>query len=184
LSFRNNQMDSEKNQVDEDAKTEYLQILEETKGQVIKDIIDHYDQIQSQIDVRTETLLLNLPEAMKNAKQELLEQLNQEKERCLAALGPESAVVKYKNQYYERFLQLKHDYYNSGNDLAKKQEIQRNLDELKKDLQVLEEFLEDFKNRTLCFEEADKSLYASLIGELVTNDETNTDSLEISNETK
>ena len=38
---------------------------------------------------------------------------------------------------------------------------------------MLEDFLEDFQKRTLTFEEADKSVYASLIGELVThsNDE-------------
>jgi hypothetical protein len=53
--------------------------------------------------------------------------------------------------------------------LEKKEDIQKRLEELKKDVDLLEEFLDDFKNRSLSFEHADKSVYASLIGELVSN---------------
>ncbi len=41
------------------------------------------------------------------------------------------------------------------------------LEELKRNVLVLEEFLEDFKTRTLNFEEVDKSVFEALIGELV-----------------
>lgn len=139
-------------------------------GAIKREIIDHYDEIQAQIDIRTETLLASLPEALKKGREELLERVREEKEKNLAALAEDSPLVRYKNEYYQRFLQLKQDYQNcDDDDEAKKSEIKKSLDELKKDLQLLEEFMDDFKNRTLCFEEADKSVYASLIGELVTN---------------
>jgi hypothetical protein len=153
-------------------------MVEEQVGQVKREIIDHYDTIQSQIDIRTETLLMNLPEAMKRGREELLERVKEEKEKSLAALGPDSALVRYKNEYYERFMQLREDYYNSGNDLEKKEDIQKRLEELKKDIQLLEDFLDDFKNRALSFEEADKSVYASLIGELVSNQDEQTNLIE------
>ena len=160
--------DEDQDQEEKDAK---LHLLEETLGQAKKDIIDHYDQIQSQIDVRTELLLMSLPEALKNGKEELLERVREEKEKCMATLAPDSPLVRYKNEYYQRFVQLKEDYASAGSDTAKREEIEKKLDDLKKDVQVLEEFLEDFQKRTLCFEEADKSVYASLIGELVTHNE-------------
>ena len=140
-------------------------------GAIKRDIIDHYDNIQAQIDMRTETLLAGLPEALKKGRDELLERVREEKEKNLAALAEDSPLVRYKNEYYQRFLQLKQDYESCGNDEAKKEQIRKSLDQLRKDLELLDEFLDDFKNRTLCFEEADKSVYASLIGELVTYDD-------------
>ncbi len=156
---------------EEQQKEKNMQLLEETLGQAKKEIIDHYDKIQSQIDVRTELLLMSLPEALTNGKEELLERVKEEKEKCLAALAPDSPLVRYKNEYYQRFVQLKEDYSKAGSDTTKREEIEKKLEDLKKDVQVLEEFLEDFQKRTLSFEEADKSVYASLIGELVTNSE-------------
>ncbi len=157
------------NNPDNTSQNDNQQTVEETIGQLKKEIIDHYDTIQSQIDIRTETLLMNLPDAVKKAREELLERVKEEREKSLAALGPDSALVRYKNEYYERFMQLREEYYNSGNDLEKKEDIQKRLEDLKKDIQLLEEFLDDFQNRTLTFEEADKSVYASLIGELYSN---------------
>lgn len=154
---------------------EYLQILDETMGQVKKDIIDHYDKVQTDIDLRTEKLLLNLPSALKLGREELLERIKEEKEKSLAALAPDSPLVRYKNEYYQQFLQLKHEFdLCKPDDLdeeKKKEEICVKLKELKQKVQVLEDFLDDFKNRTLSFEEADKSVYAALIGELVTSNE-------------
>ena len=144
--------------------------MDESVGELKKEIIDHYDTIQSQIDIRTETLLMNLPEALRKGREELLERVKDEKEKSLAALGPDSALIRHKNEYYERFLALRDQYNQSGsNDLDKKEEIQKKLEDLKKDIQLLEEFLNDFQNRALSFEEADKSVYASLIGELITS---------------
>lgn len=142
-------------------------------GLLKKEIIDNYDKIQSQIDVRTEILLMSLPEALKKSREELLERIKEEKEKNLAALADDSPLMRHKNEYQQRFIQLKQEYINCGDDQAKKNEIHQKIQELRKDVQVLEDFLEDFKNRTLCFEEADKSVYASLIGELVTADELN-----------
>jgi hypothetical protein len=136
-----------------------------------KEIIEHYDSIQAQIDVRTETLLMNLPEALKNSREELLARIRDEKEKNLAALADDSPLVQHKNEYYEQFLQLKREYAECGQDQAKKEEVHKKLVELKKNVELIEQFLEDFKNRTLSFEEADKSVYASLIGELVTADD-------------
>lgn len=137
-----------------------------------REIIEHYDKIQCQIDIRTETLLANLPEALRKGREELLERVREEKEKSLAALADDSPLVVYKNEYYQRFLQLKQEFQNcqgeSEQDEAKREECLKKLDELKKNVQLLEEFLDDFKNRTLCFEEPDKSVYVSLIGELVT----------------
>ena len=79
-------------------------ILQESIGRNKKEIIDHYDEIQAQIDVRTEMLLMDLPEALKRGKEELLERVREEKERSLAALAPDSALVRYKNEYFQRFL--------------------------------------------------------------------------------
>ncbi|CAF0928996.1 unnamed protein product [Brachionus calyciflorus] len=137
-----------------------------------KEIIDHYDNIQAQIDIRTETLLMNLPEALKNSREELLARIKEEKEKNMAALADDSPLVQHKNEYYRQFLQLKQEYAQSGNDQAKKEEIHLRLVELKKNVELIEEFLDDFKKRTLSFEEADKSVYSSLIGELVTPDDT------------
>lgn len=148
------------------------ELTDEQLGALKRQIIEHYDQIEAQIDIRTETLLAGLPDALKKGRDELLERVKEEKEKNLAALADDSPLMRYKNEYYQRFLQLKHDYEHCGeNDTTKKEEILISLDELKKDLQLLEDFLEDFKNRTLCFEEADKTIYASLIGEIVINDE-------------
>ena len=144
-------------------------LLEETIGRTKKDIIDHYDEIQAQIDVRTELLLLGLPEALERGKEELLERVRDEREKSLAALAPDSPLVRYKNEYFQRFQQLKEEYTRAGSDAAKKEDVEKKLDDLRKDVQVLEDFLEDFQKRTLTFEEADKSVYASLIGELVTH---------------
>lgn len=138
-------------------------------GQLKQSILDHYADIQSQIDIRTETLLLNLPEALEKSRGELLERIKDEKEKNLSALADDSPLMRQKNECYEKFVQLKQEYLNCGNnDQARKEEIQNSLEVLKKDVGLIEEFLEDFKNRTLCFDQADKSVFASLIGELVT----------------
>ena len=157
--------------IDPQKQKEYLELLEQTMGQVKKQIIDHYDNIQAQIDLRTENLLLSLPEALKNGRDELLERVNEEKEKTMAALAPDSSLIRHKNEYAQTFQLLKAQYNTCGNDPAKREEIHNKLIDLKKKVKVLEDFLEDFKNRTLCFEEADKSVYASLIGELVTSKE-------------
>jgi hypothetical protein len=148
-------------------------VLDEAMGQIKKEIIEHYDNIRSQIDLRTETLLMHLPEALKQGKDELLERVREEKEKSLAALADDSPLIRHKNEYYQRFLTLKEEYNNCGDDKAKQEEIEKKLEELKKDVEILEEFLEDFKNRTLCFEEADDSVYSALIGELVSYEEYN-----------
>ncbi|RNA23295.1 hypothetical protein BpHYR1_042398 [Brachionus plicatilis] len=132
-----------------------------------KEIIDHYENIQTQIDVRTETLLMELPEALKNSRDELMARIKEEKEKNLAALADDSPLIQHKNEYYRQFVELKQEYANCGTDLAKKESIHNRLLELKKNVELIEEFLEDFKNRTLSFEEADRSVYSSLIGELV-----------------
>lgn len=63
---------------------------------------------------------------------------------------------------------MKEEYTNLGtSDEKRREEIHLQLEELKNKVQVLEEFLEDFGNRTLSFEEADSSVYEALIGELV-----------------
>ena len=157
--------------IDPAKQKEYVELLEQTMGQVKKQIIDHYDNIQAQIDLRTENLLLSLPEALKNGRDELLERVNEEKEKTMAALAPDSSLIRHKNEYAQTFQFLKAQYNTCGNDPAKREEIHNKLIDLKKKVKVLEDFLEDFKNRTLCFEEADKSVYASLIGELVTSKE-------------
>ena len=154
----------------EDEESRNDRILQESIGRNKKEIIDHYDEIQAQIDVRTELLLMDLPEALKRGKEELLERVREEKERSLAALAPDSALVRYKNEYFQRFLQLKEEYSKAGSDERKKEEVEKKIEELTKEVQVLEDFLEDFQKRTLTFEEADKSVYASLIGELVEHD--------------
>jgi sRNA-binding carbon storage regulator CsrA len=154
---------------------EYLQSIDDTMGQVKKDIIDHYDKVQTEIDLRTEKLLLNLPAALKLGREELLERVKEEKEKSLAALSPDSALIRYKNEYYQQFLQLKNEFDECKSDdldeEKKKQELYNKFKELKQKVQVIEDFLDDFKNRTLTFEEADKSVYAALIGELVTSNE-------------
>lgn len=154
---------------------ECLELLDDTMGQIKKDIIDHYDKVQTEIDLRTEKLLLNLPDALKLGREELLERVKEEKEKSLAAIAPDSPLVRYKNEYYQQFLQLKHEFdlckSDDPDEEKKKEEICAKLKELKQKVQVLEDFLDDFKNRTLSFEEADKSVYASLIGELVTSNE-------------
>jgi pyruvate-formate lyase len=155
---------------DEDEKAKNARLLQESIGRTKKEIIDHYDEIQAQIDVRTELLLMDLPEALKRGKEELLERVKEEKERSLAALAPESALVRYKNEYYQRFLQLKEEYSKADSSTNKKEEVEKKIEELTKEVQVLEDFLEDFQKRTLTFEEADKSVYASLIGELIEQD--------------
>jgi pyruvate-formate lyase len=149
------------------------ELSDEQIGQIKRDIIEHYDKIQCQIDVRTETLLQNLPEALEKGRAQLLERVREEKEKNMAALAEDSPVMRFKNEYYQRFLTLKEEYTNSGDNAAKKEEIKKQLEVLKKDMALLEEFLEDFKSRTLCFEEADRSVYSALIGELVTNEESN-----------
>lgn len=146
-------------------------------GSIKRDIIEHYDKIQAQIDLRTETLLAQLPDALRKGRDELLERIREEKAKNLAALADDSPLVRYKNEYYQRFLQLKQDYAacdaepNEDEAQKRRDEIVKSLDELKKNVKLLEEFLDDFKNRTLCFEEADKSVYRALIGELVTSDD-------------
>ncbi len=145
----------------------------EALGELKKEIIDHYDNIRSQIDIRTETLLMHLPEALRQGKEELLERVREEKEKSLAALADDSPLIRHKNEYYQRFLQLKDEYAQCGEDKAKQEEVEKKLEELKKDVEILEEFLEDFKNRTLEFEEADDSVYSALIGELVSYEEYN-----------
>lgn len=154
---------------------EYLQSIDDTMGQVKKDIIDHYDKVQTEIDLRTEKLLLNLPAALKLGREELLERVKEEKEKSLAALSPDSALIRYKNEYYQQFLLLKNEFDECKSDdldeEKKKQELYNKFKELKQKVQVIEDFLDDFKNRTLTFEEADKSVYAALIGELVTSNE-------------
>jgi hypothetical protein len=154
---------------------EYMQLLDDTMGQVKKDIIDHYDKVQTEIDLRTERLLLNLPAAMKLGREELLERVKEEKEKSLAALAPDSPLCRYKNEYYQQFVQLKHEFdqckSDDLNEEKKKEDICIRLKDLKQKVQVIEDFLDDFKNRTLSFEEADKSVYAALIGELVTSNE-------------
>ena len=155
---------------DEDEQSKNSRLLQESIGRTKKEIIDHYDEIQAQIDVRTELLLMDLPEALKRGKEELLERVKEEKERSLAALAPDSALVRYKNEYYQRFLQLKEEYSKADGSTNKKEEVEKKIEELTKEVQVLEDFLEDFQKRTLTFEEADKSVYASLIGELIEHD--------------
>lgn len=147
--------------------------MDEAMGQIKKEIIEHYENIRAQIDLRTETLLMHLPEALKQGKEELLERVKEEKEKSLAALADDSPLIRHKNEYYQRFLQLKEEYNQCGDDKTKQEEVERKLEDLKKDVEILEQFLEDFKNRTLCFEEADDSVYAALIGELVSYDEFN-----------
>lgn len=136
-----------------------------------KEIIDHYENIQNQIDMRTETLLMKLPDALKSSRDELMARIKEEKEKNLAALADDSPLVQHKNEYYRQFVQLKQEFANCGNDQAKKENIHNRLLELKKNVELIEEFLEDFKNRTLSFEEADRSVYSSLIGELITPEE-------------
>lgn len=163
----------ENNNPEINTQEDHRRMLEDTVGQVKKEIIDHYDKIQSEIDIRTEQLLSSLPEALKTGKEELLERVKEERDKCLAALAPDSPLVRFKNEYYTKFTQLRDEYNSAGNDNAKKQEIEKKLEDLKKEVQILEDFLEDFQNRTLIFEEADKSVYASLIGELVSINELN-----------
>lgn len=142
-----------------------------------KEIIDHYENIQNQIDMRTETLLMELPEALKNSRDELMIRIKEEKEKNLAALADDSPLVQHKNEYYRQFVELKQEYANCGADQAKKENIHNRLLELKKNVELIEEFLEDFKSRTLSFEQADRSVYSSLIGELITpEDNQNIDS--------
>ena len=149
--------------------------LEQAMSQIKIDIIDYYDKMQNDIDIRTEQLLMELPDALKNGRDELLERVKQEKEKSLAALAPNSPLVQHKNEYYQRFLQLKNEFKSCGNDEKKREEIYLKLDDLKKKVQVLEEFLDDFKNRTLTFEEVDQSVYSSLIGDLVITNENQID---------
>jgi hypothetical protein len=143
--------------------------LDETTGKIKQQIIEHYANIQSQIDVRTEELLMSLPDALQNAREELLQRIEEEKKKSLAALAPDSQLVKCKNEYYEEFLKLKQEFEQGDSD--KRSNLHKRILDLREKVKVLEEFMEDFKNRTLVFEEADKSVYASLIGELVCKDD-------------
>ena len=109
--------------------------------------------------------------------------LNRSKIVYLYSLAPNSPVVQHKNEYYQQFLQLKEEFknLNPADDEMKKREILEKLDDLKKKVQVLEEFLDDFQNRTLNFEEVDKSVFESLIGELVLSSENQIDADIITN---
>ncbi len=84
-------------------------------------------------------------------------------------------MVQRKNEYYERFVQLRDEYRTLGGSVAdekRREELLVSLEALKRDVVVLEEFLEEFRTRTLHFEEVDKSVFEGLIGELVlTNSE-------------
>lgn len=60
---------------------------EESLSQAKFDIIEYYEKMTAEIDIHTEKLLLSLPEALEEGREELLKMLQQEKERCLAALG-------------------------------------------------------------------------------------------------
>jgi predicted O-linked N-acetylglucosamine transferase (SPINDLY family) len=155
------------------------EILLRTMAQMKKNIIDHYDFVQSQIDLRTEELLMNLPDALDEGRKQLLETIEEEKVKCLTALSQDSQFIKLRNEYAAQFKHLKKQY-NTTEDVEMAQQIQEKLIDLKKKVTILCEFVEDFKNRTLCFQEADESMYSSLIGELITEDEHTT----ISNKTK
>ena len=144
-----------------------LKKLEEAMSETRLDIIQHYDNIKNQIDLRTESVLEKLPKALETGREELLARLKYEKEKSLEAIGPNSPLVNYKNTYYEKFQSLKLRFQNCKDDQDEKRKIYNELLELKKSVKLLDEFLEDFKNRTLCFEEADKTVYEALIGELV-----------------
>ena len=84
-------------------------------------------------------------------------------------------MVQRRNDYYQQFVQLRDEYKALGTstgDEKRKEELLTRLEALKQDVHVLEEFLEDFKTRTLNFEEVDKCIFEALIGELVlTNSE-------------
>ena len=55
--------------------------------QIKVDIIEYYDRMICDIDIHTEKLLASLPEALKNGSEELLQRVEKEREKCLAALG-------------------------------------------------------------------------------------------------
>ena len=150
-----------------DLENEKLRKLEEAMNDARLDIIQHYDNIKNQIDLRTEAVLEKLPQSLEAAREELLARLKYERDKSLEAIGPNSPLVNYKNSYYEKFQLLKQRYQNCKDDQEEKTKIYNELLELKKSVKLLDEFLEDFKNRTLSFEEADKSVYEALIGELV-----------------
>ena len=60
---------------------------EESLSQAKLDIIEYYEKMTAEIDIHTEKLLLSLPEALEEGREELLKMIQEEKERCLAALG-------------------------------------------------------------------------------------------------
>jgi len=164
-------------------------------AQMKVDLIDYYERMICEVDLHAERLIQSLPEALENSRQELLERIEREKAKSLAALGmtfemnlqltfknkqisvqgPDSAVVQRKNEYYERFVELRDEYRALGGSVAdekRRGELLVSLEALKRDVVVLEEFLEEFRTRTLHFEEVDKSVFEGLIGELVlTNSE-------------
>jgi hypothetical protein len=172
-SIRICKSDSLDKKCDKDQKAESSRGNDQTEGvekniaQLKLNIIDYYEKMQNEIDLRAEQLLMELPEILNSGREELLKQIEEEKEKCLAALAHNSPLQRQKAEYYQRFLELKEEFKNCGNDENKREEIFLKLDDLKKKVSVIEEFLDDFKNRVLTFEEIDKSFYSSLIGELV-----------------
>lgn len=59
----------------------------ESLAQIKVDIIEFYDRMICDIDIHTEKLLASLPDALKSGREELLQRVEKEREKCLAALG-------------------------------------------------------------------------------------------------
>jgi hypothetical protein len=56
-------------------------------AQMKVDLIDYYERMICEVDLHAERLIQSLPEALNNSRQELLERIEREKAKSLAALG-------------------------------------------------------------------------------------------------
>lgn len=94
-------------------------------------------------------------------------------------IAEDSPLYQHKNAYYNEFLALKTEYQTVKDEdpdaSVRREDISTKLVELRGKLQVLEDFLDDFNKRTLSFQDIDKSVYESLIGELVLSSENQVD---------
>ena len=131
--------------------------------------IDQHDEIQSQIDVRAETLLMNLSDALTTGRDELLSQVEEDKRKVFASLADDSQLCRDRDECQQQLDHIKNDLKTTNaepNAFSRREEIWQQLNALKKKLLVLDQFLDDLDKRACFFEPTDVSLFGSLIGRL------------------
>lgn len=148
---------------DKEMNKKFYKKYQDIVGKLKKHVIDSYDDIVNTIDIKTEKILKELNLDIENESGELFDKVNDEKQKCLDILEINSRLAIFKNDCFSRLIELKKEYKHSNNENCKNKIIDEKLTELNDCIQLIEEFLEEFKNRAIVFEKNDDLIYQILL---------------------